>query len=69
VPGTEYKLHKGTLPHEPLGKLFHAFSKTSQLLVKDGRQVEPGMWWPIPITPALGRLRQDDCKFEANLGY
>lgn len=28
------------------------------------------VWWHTPITPALGRLRQEDwCKYEAGLGY
>jgi hypothetical protein len=27
------------------------------------------MWWPMPIIPALRRLRQEDHKFKANLGY
>jgi hypothetical protein len=26
-------------------------------------------WWHTPITPALGRLRQEDLKVEASLGY
>jgi hypothetical protein len=25
-------------------------------------------WWHVPIIPAIGRLRQKDCEFEANLG-
>jgi hypothetical protein len=27
------------------------------------------LWWPIPIIPALGRLREKGCEFEASLGY
>jgi hypothetical protein len=27
------------------------------------------MWWHISIIPALGRLRQEDLEFQANLGY
>jgi hypothetical protein len=26
-------------------------------------------WWYKPVIPALGRLRQEDCKFEASLDY
>jgi hypothetical protein len=26
-------------------------------------------WWHMPIIPALGRLKQEDHKFEASLGY
>jgi hypothetical protein len=25
--------------------------------------------WLTPVTPALGRLRQEELEFEANLGY
>jgi hypothetical protein len=27
------------------------------------------VWWYIPVIPTLGRLRQEDLKFEASLGY
>jgi hypothetical protein len=27
------------------------------------------VWWGMPIIPALGRLRQKDQEFEANLSY
>jgi hypothetical protein len=27
------------------------------------------VWWYTPIIPALGRLRQEDQKFEGSLGY
>jgi hypothetical protein len=27
------------------------------------------VWWCRPVIPALGRLRQEDSKFEASLGY
>jgi hypothetical protein len=27
------------------------------------------VWWGMPITSAAGRLRQEDCKFKATLGY
>jgi hypothetical protein len=27
------------------------------------------VWWLLPIIPVLGRLKQEDCKFKANLGY
>jgi hypothetical protein len=27
------------------------------------------VWWYMPITPVHGRLRQEDFKFEANMGY
>jgi hypothetical protein len=27
------------------------------------------MWWYKSVIPALRRLRQEDPKFEANLGY
>jgi hypothetical protein len=27
------------------------------------------VWWYIPVTPSLERQRQEDCKFEASLGY
>jgi hypothetical protein len=26
-------------------------------------------WWHIPVILALGRLRPEDCEFEASLGY
>jgi hypothetical protein len=26
-------------------------------------------WWGMPVIPALGKLRQEDLKFQANLGY
>ncbi|XP_021110107.1 ras GTPase-activating protein 4B isoform X3 [Heterocephalus glaber] len=26
-------------------------------------------WWCLPVIPALGRLRQEDCQFKASLGY
>jgi hypothetical protein len=26
-------------------------------------------WWYIAVRPALGKLRQEDCEFEARLGY
>jgi hypothetical protein len=26
------------------------------------------VWWRMPVIPALGRGRQEDCKFEASLG-
>ena len=25
------------------------------------------VWWPMPVIPVLGRLRQEDHRFEANL--
>jgi hypothetical protein len=25
-------------------------------------------WWFMPVIPALEQLRQEDCKFKANLG-
>jgi hypothetical protein len=25
-------------------------------------------WWPTPVTEALGRPRQEDCKFKASPG-
>jgi hypothetical protein len=34
-----------------------------------GRKTNSQMWWPMPIIPALRRLRQEDHKFKANLGY
>jgi hypothetical protein len=27
------------------------------------------MWWGMPLFPVLGRLRQEDHKFKASLGY
>jgi hypothetical protein len=27
------------------------------------------VWWLTPVIPALGKLRQEDYKFEASLGY
>jgi hypothetical protein len=27
------------------------------------------VWWFMPIIPALGRPRQEDCEFQANLSY
>jgi hypothetical protein len=27
------------------------------------------VWWHIPVISALGRLREEDFKFEASLGY
>jgi hypothetical protein len=27
------------------------------------------VWWCTPVILALGRLRQEDCKFEASLDY
>jgi hypothetical protein len=27
------------------------------------------MWWHTPIIPALGRMKQKDGQFKANLGY
>jgi hypothetical protein len=27
------------------------------------------VWWYTPIIPALGKLRQEYCKFKANQGY
>lgn len=27
------------------------------------------MWWLRPVVPALGRLRQEDGAFQANLNY
>jgi hypothetical protein len=27
------------------------------------------VWWYVPIIPALGRRRQEYCKFKANLSY
>lgn len=27
------------------------------------------MWWLKPVVPALGRLRQEDGAFQANLNY
>jgi lipopolysaccharide assembly outer membrane protein LptD (OstA) len=27
------------------------------------------LWWLTPVIPELGRQRQEDCKFEVNLGY
>jgi hypothetical protein len=27
------------------------------------------VWWYIPVIPALGKLRQEDCKLEASLYY
>jgi hypothetical protein len=26
-------------------------------------------WWHMPVIPALGRLRQEDCEFEVYLNY
>jgi hypothetical protein len=26
-------------------------------------------WWYMPVIPATGRPRKEDCKFEASLGY
>jgi hypothetical protein len=26
-------------------------------------------WWCTPVFPVLGRLRQEDCEFQASLGY
>jgi hypothetical protein len=28
-----------------------------------------GVWWYMPVIPALGRLRQEDIKFEASLCF
>jgi hypothetical protein len=27
------------------------------------------VWWLTPVIPALGKLRQEDCKVEASLSY
>jgi hypothetical protein len=27
------------------------------------------MWWYMPVTPAFGRLRQEDREFQANIVY
>jgi hypothetical protein len=27
------------------------------------------VWWFIPVMPAFGKLKQEDCKFVASLGY
>jgi hypothetical protein len=27
------------------------------------------VWWCTPVTPTLGRLRQEDLKFEVSLDY
>jgi hypothetical protein len=27
------------------------------------------VWWGTPVIPALGRLRQEDYKFQVGLGY
>jgi hypothetical protein len=27
------------------------------------------VWWSMPVIAALGRLRKEDCEFEASLGY
>lgn len=33
------------------------------------RTLECGVaWWCTPVSPVLGRLRQEECKFEASLG-
>jgi hypothetical protein len=32
------------------------------------RRLSPA-WWHTPVIPALGRLRQGELKFQANLGY
>lgn len=31
----------------------------------------PGIWawWLIPITPVLGKLQEEDCKFKITLSY
>jgi hypothetical protein len=26
------------------------------------------VWWYMPVIPALGRCKQEDCEFEASLG-
>jgi hypothetical protein len=27
------------------------------------------VWWHMPIITAVGRLKQEDCEFQASLGY
>jgi ubiquinone/menaquinone biosynthesis C-methylase UbiE len=27
------------------------------------------VWWYTSVIPVLGRLKQEDCKFKASLGY
>jgi hypothetical protein len=27
------------------------------------------VWWCTPVIPALGKLRQEDCEFQASLDY
>jgi hypothetical protein len=48
-----------------LGDLVNSFS-ISQMRLKNKRSCE---CWNMPIIPALGRLRQKDLEFQANLGY
>jgi hypothetical protein len=33
------------------------------------RKIQGQVWWPTPVIPALGRLRQGDLEFETNLGF
>jgi hypothetical protein len=45
--------------HSPLGTTLNAFLST----------IMSQMWWCTFVIPVSRRLRQEDCEFEANLGY
>jgi hypothetical protein len=32
-------------------------------------KIDSWVWWCISVVPVLGRLRQEDHKFKASLGY
>jgi hypothetical protein len=47
----------------------HVYSMTHLCLSSIVANEKPSALWYISIIPALGRLRQEDCKFVTRLGY
>jgi hypothetical protein len=43
--------------------------KSKVLSVSSQRPLSKSGLWCMPVIPTLGRLKQEDCEFEANLGY
>jgi hypothetical protein len=57
--------HILTLGMEPSNLSFNTPSKRFWCILK----FESQAWWCICVIPALERWRQEDCEFEASLGY
>jgi hypothetical protein len=52
------------------GMVWAELQGPGSILISADKAAAPSwVWWFICVIPALGSLRQENCEFQANLGY